>query len=436
MAWYVYVSLIVLITLLILGLPIPLVMFGTTLFLVVCGGYSIDFLFPNAYSKLNSMTMVAFPLFIIAGGFIEKGGIGEHLVNFVNLFLGRVKGGLAMMMSVCCGVFGAISGSSFAAETVIGELMIPRMNESGYDNAVSSSLLASACMLGSFIPPSGMMLVFCWLTNQPVLACFLATMVPGLMLMVGFCIWSYVRFKKDPNIKIEPQVPKGKRLSHVIHVTWKSIPALLFPVFVLGSIYSGLCTPSEAAAVSVLYAMIVGLFIYRKLRVKDCVQIFIKTCCSAGVCGFMVFCVSMVSRIFMVENLNGVVEGLLNSIGGNRYIILLFVNILLILFGMFLDDSSAMYICAPILTPVLAKFGIDPVHFAAIMVVNLGLGCITPPCASVLFMGARVGKSSLTKMLPSTYSLILFVWLPMLILLTLVPDVALWLPRVVLNYGA
>lgn len=432
MAWYVYVSLIVLIVLLILGLPIPLVMFGTTLFLVVCGGYSIDFLFPNSYTKLNSMTMVAFPLFIIAGGFIEKGGIGEHLVNFVNLFLGRVKGGLAMMMAVCCGVFGAISGSSFAAETVIGELMIPRMNESGYDNAVSSSLLASTCMLGSFIPPSGMMLVFCWLTSQPVLACFLATMLPGIILMIGFCIWSYFQFKKDPNIKIEPRVT----MSQAVKVTWRAIPALLFPVFVLGSIYSGICTPSEAAAVSVLYAMIVGLFVYRKLSAKDCVHIFVKTCCSAGVCGFMVFCVSMVSRIFMMENLNGMVEGLLNAMGGNRYVILLCVNILLILFGMFLDDSSAMYICAPILTPVLAKFGIDPVHFAAIMVVNLGLGCITPPCASVLFMGARVGKSSLTKMLPSTYSLILFVWLPMLILLTLVPGVALWLPRIVLGYGA
>lgn len=129
--WYVYVSLIMLIVLLIIGLPIPLVMFGTTLFLVIFGGYSIDMLFPNAYTRLNSMTMVAFPLFIIAGGFIERGGIGEHLVNFVNLLLGRVKGGLAMMMSVCCGIFGAISGSSFAAETVIGELMIPRMNKAG-----------------------------------------------------------------------------------------------------------------------------------------------------------------------------------------------------------------------------------------------------------------------------------------------------------------
>lgn len=187
---------------------------------------------------------------------------------------------------------------------------------------------------------------------------------------------------------------------------------------------------------SVFYAAFVGLFVYKKINFKDCVQIFVKTCCTAGVCGFMVFCVSMVSRIFMVENLNGAVEALLNAMGGNRYVILLCVNILLILFGMFLDDSSAMYICAPILTPVLANFGIDPVHFAAIMIVNLGLGCITPPCASVLFMGARVGKSSLTKMLPSAYSLILFVWLPMLAILTLFPDVALWLPRVMLGYGA
>ena len=435
MAWYVYVSLVILIGLLILGLPIPLVMFGTTLFLVVCGDYSIAFLFPNAYTKLNSMTMVAFPLFIIAGGFIERGGIGEHLVNFINLFLGRVKGGLAMMMSVSCAIFGAISGSSFAAETVIGELMIPRMNEAGYDNSVSSSLLASTCMLGSFIPPSGMMLVFCWLTSQPVLACFLATLVPGIILCVGFCVWSYFKFKNDPNVIIEPPIAKEERVSHAVRVTWKSIPALMFPVIVLGSIYTGICTPSEAAAVSVLYALIVGLFVYKKLSFRDCVEIFVKTCCSAGVCGFMVFCVSMVSRIFMVENLNSVVEALLNAMGGNRYIILLCVNILLILFGMFLDDSSAMYICAPILTPILAKFGIDPVHFAAIMIVNLGLGCITPPCASVLFMGARVGKSSLTKMLPSTYSLIFFVWLPMLVILTLFPDVALWLPRTILGYG-
>ena len=341
-----------------------------------------------------------------------------------------------MMMSVCCGIFGAISGFSFAAEPVIGELMIPGMNKAGYDTAISSSLLASTCMLGSFIPPSGMMLVFCWLTNQPLLACFLATMIPGIVMMIAFCVWSYFKFKKDPNIIIEPAVAKGKCLSHAAKVTWKSLPALFFPIFVLGAIYGGICTPSEAAAVSVFYAAFVGLFVYKKINFKDCVQIFVKTCCTAGVCGFMVFCVSMVSRIFMVENLNGVVEALLNAMGGNRYVILLCVNILLILFGMFLDDSSAMYICAPILTPVLANFGIDPVHFAAIMIVNLGLGCITPPCASVLFMGARVGKSSLTKMLPSTYSLILFVWLPMLAILTLFPDVALWLPRVMLGYGA
>lgn len=266
--WYVYVSLIMLIVLLIIGLPIPLVMFGTTLFLVIFGGYSIDMLFPNVYTRLNSMTMVAFPLFIIAGGFIERGGIGEHLVNFVNLLLGRVKGGLAMMMSVCCGIFGVISGSFFAAETVIGELMIPRMNKAGYDNAVSSSLLASTCMLGSFIPPSGMMLVFCWLTDQPLLACFLATMIPGIVMMIAFCVWSYFKFKKDPNIIIEPAVAKGERLSHAAKVTWKSLPALFFPIFVLGAIYGGICTPSEAAAVSVFYAAFVGLFVYKKINFK------------------------------------------------------------------------------------------------------------------------------------------------------------------------
>lgn len=292
-------------------------------------------------------------------------------------------------------------------------------------------------MLGSFIPRSGMMLVFCWLTNQPLLACFLATMIPGIVMMVAFCVWSYFKFKKDPNIIIEPAVAKGERLSHAAKVTWKSLPALFFPhLRTWRDLWQASARPLRQRLCPCSMRRLVGLFVYKKINFKDCVQIFVKTCCTAGVCGFMVFCVSMVSRIFMVENLNGAVEALLNAMGGNRYVILLCVNILLILFGMFLDDSSAMYICAPILTPVLANFGIDPVHFAAIMIVNLGLGCITPPCASVLFMGARVGKSSLTKMLPSTYSLILFVWLPMLAILTLFPNVALWLPRVMLGYGA
>ena len=254
----------------------------------------------------------------------------------------------------------------------------------------------------------------------------------------------FMAAQKDPTVMIGGTLPllgKGYRVGKGDTIILESCEYCnsflnFFPIFVLGAIYGGICTPSEAAAVSVFYAAFVGLFVYKKINFKDCVQIFVKTCCTAGVCGFMVFCVSMVSRIFMVENLNGAVEALLNAMGGNRYVILLCVNILLILFGMFLDDSSAMYICAPILTPVLANFGIDPVHFAAIMIVNLGLGCITPPCASVLFMGARVGKSSLTKMLPSTYSLILFVWLPMLAILTLFPNVALWLPRVMLGYGA
>ena len=421
---------------LIMGVPIAICLGLSSVCAILYSGTSLTIVATNMYAGISKFLLLAIPFFVLSGNIMAKAGISKRLINFVDTCVGHKKGGIAIVCVIVACFFGAISGSSFAAETVIGELMIPRMNKAGYDNAVSSSLLASTCMLGSFIPPSGMMLVFCWLTNQPLLACFLATMIPGIVMMVTFCVWSYFKFKKDPNIIIEPAVAKGERLSHAAKVTWKSLPALFFPIFVLGAIYGGICTPSEAAAVSVFYAAFVGLFVYKKINFKDCVQIFVKTCCTAGVCGFMVFCVSMVSRIFMVENLNGAVEALLNAMGGNRYVILLCVNILLILFGMFLDDSSAMYICAPILTPVLANFGIDPVHFAAIMIVNLGLGCITPPCASVLFMGARVGKSSLTKMLPSTYSLILFVWLPMLAILTLFPNVALWLPRVMLGYGA
>ena len=269
MSWYIVVSFLVLIALLFAGIPVPFVFFGTAIFLVITGGYSPSFLFPYAYSQVASMTCMTLPLFVIAGGIIEIGGIGENLIAFVDLFVGRIKGGLGFVMIITCAVFGAISGSSYACETVVGSIMLPRMKAAGYDEAVSASLLASACMLGSYIPPSGMMLIHAWATNQSVLACFLCTIVPGIMIAILFGVWIYIKCKKNPNIVLPEKKPLPVAARHAAKAAWKAIPALFFPIIILGGIYSGVMTPTEAAAVSILYAIPVALFIYRKAELND-----------------------------------------------------------------------------------------------------------------------------------------------------------------------
>ncbi|MCJ7834435.1 TRAP transporter large permease [Cuneatibacter sp. NSJ-177] len=432
LSWYVIVSFIMLFVLLMIGLPVALVFFGTTLFLIVAGGYTIDYLFPYSYSMLNGVTFVAFTMFIIAGGVIERGGIGEHLINFVNMIFGRIKGGLGIVMTVTCAIFGAISGSAFAAETVIGSILLPRMKEAGYPEELSSSLLASCSMLGCFIPPSGTMLLYAWLTGQSVLACFLSTVVPGVILIVAFSAWMCYQCRNLPSIQLAPKLSAKKALG----VSKKSFPALLFPIIVLGGIYSGIMTTSEAAAVSVLYALPVGIWVYRKLKIRDVGNVFAKTGISAGVCTLMVFTVSMLSRIYLVEDLSGVLIHLLNTLTSNRVVVILLVDLFMVFLGLLMDDCSAMLLCGPIMLKIVQSVGVDPIQFACMLAVNFGMGCVTPPCAPLLYMASRLGKVSVTKMMPSTFSIILIIWIPIILLVSFVPELSLWLPKLILGYGA
>lgn len=432
LSWYVLVSFVLLVVLLLTGLPVALVFFGTTLFLIFAGGYTVDYLFPYSYSMLNSVTFMAFTMFIISGGVIERGGIGEHLINFINMIFGRIKGGLGIVMTVTCAVFGSISGSAFAAETVVGSIMLPRMKEAGYPEELSGALIASCSMLGCFIPPSGTMLLYAWLTGNSVLACFLSTVIPGVILMVAFSVWMCWKCRNVPTIQVSTKITAKE----AVQTTKKSIPALFFPVIVLGGIYSGIMTTSEAAAVSILYALPVGLFVYRKIKLRDVGGIFAKTGVSAGVCTLMVFTVSMLSRIYLVEDLSSVLTDLVHSFTSNRVVIILLVNLFMVFLGLLMDDCSAMLLCGPIMLGVVESVGVDPIQFACMLAVNFGMGCVTPPCAPLLYMASRLGNVSVAKMLKPTMSLIVFIWLPMILLVSFIPELSLWLPRVILGYGA
>lgn len=430
------ISFFLMIALLMFGVPVAIAFFGVSFFLILKCGYDPSFLMPFAYNKINNLLMLAMPLFILAGGIVEKGRIGEHLVNFVELVFGRIKGGTAIVAIISCAAFGAISGSSNATMTVIGSIVWPKMRKQGYSEGFATALLANCSQLGCFIPPSSIMIIYAWIANQSVLACFLASCGVGIMLMAIMSVFSYFWCKNskfEPNISMPMTFSKGQFWPYAKRTTWKAIPALLFPVMILGGIYGGVMTPSEAAAVSVLYAVPVALFIYKGMKFKEIWSVLAEATTTVGVIMLMVYCVQMVSRIYIVEDLPGIMVDFLSSISDNRLVILLMINLMLTLLCMLMDDVSAMMLTVPIFLPIVTACDISGVHFAAIMAVNVCLGVLTPPCAPCLYLAGRLNNCELGPMLKPTMIMIAFIWFPSLLIVTFLPEIALFLPHLILD---
>ena len=422
-------TIVVLVVGLLIGIPVPFTFFAGTLTIVIAGGYDYTFLLPYAYKQSSSIILMSIPLFIFAGSLMEKGGIGECLVNLVEMFVGRIRGGLGIAMTVACGIFGAISGSGMATLSCIGSIMLPRMEQAGYPKGHSAALISSASLLGLLIPPSMNMILYAFVGGQSVLSCFVATVIPGIILIVLLSTVNCVLLRKNPNVQLSDPIPKGEYLPRLGKRTLHALPALICPIIILGGIYSGAMTPTEAAGVAVIYAVPVGFFVYKGLNGKTFKKALVDAGTTAGVIMIMIFSVTMLCRLYVMEDVPNLILNAMLSVTQNQTLLVLMVNLFLIIIGMIMDDTSAILLTTPILLPVVTALGIDPVHYAAILGVNLGLGCVTPPCAPFLYLGARVGKANIKEMLGPTGWIILFAWIPTLLLTTFIPDLALFLPR-------
>lgn len=423
----------ILIVVLFIGIPIPYAFFASSAFLIFVQGYDPGFLLPFGFSKMSSIVLLAIPLFITAGGMMDKGKIGEKLVDVVEIFVGRFKGGLGAVMVISCAIFGAISGSSSATLSCIGSIMLPRLYAAGYPKGHCSALIASSGVLGILIPPSMLMILFAWMGNQSVLASFLSTVLPGIMLMTLLCTVNVVLLRNNPNVKVSENYDLKTTAKLFGQRSFKAIPALMMPVIILGGIYGGIMTPTEAAAVSVLYSIPVGFFIYKGLDKKNFVKTLIEASTTTGVIMVMLFAVMILSRLYTMENLPQKIIELFTSISSNKMVIMLMVNIFMVIMGMLMDDVSSVLLSTPILLPVVTHIGIDPIHFAAILGINLGMGNITPPCAPLLYLAGRIGGAKVNEMLKPAIYMILFAWLPTLIVTTLFPAFGTWLPNLVLG---
>jgi tripartite ATP-independent transporter DctM subunit len=423
------IAIIILVTILLLGVPIPFAFFASALSLVWFGGYDYTFLLPYGYGQVSSLILIAIPLFILAGELMDKSGIGESLINFVSLFIGRVKGGLGAVMVVSCGLFGAISGSGFATLSAIGSIMLPRMYEAGYPRGISAALISSAALLGLLIPPSLNQILYAFVGGQSVLACFLATVGPGIILIILLSAVNFWLLRNNKDIKLADRIPKEERVQVVVKRTSRAIPAMIAPVIILGGIYGGFMTPTEAAAVSVVYTIPVGIWFYKGLDKKTFMGGLIKAGTTAGVVMLMLLSVMMLSRLYVMENLPQMILEAMTAISSDPRILTLMLNVFLIMIGMLMDDTSAILLTTPILLPVAMSVGINPVHFSAIVGVNIGLGGVTPPTAPFLYLGSRVANAPVGEMLKPTMFFILFAWIPTLAITTYVPELSLWLPR-------
>lgn len=418
---------------LLLGVYIQYAFLGATLYLLVSLGYKSSFLLTYGYGILNSLVLICVPLFIAVGLLMNKSGIGKCLVEFVDIFVGRVKCGLAIVAVVASGAFGSIAGSSLATLSCIGSIMKPRFDEAGYDKGFTAALITCAAPLGLLIPPSAHMILYSWAGRQSLLACFLATVGPGIMLITLLSLTSYFILRNNPNIKTRDPMNWEDFLKMSQKRTVSAVPALLMPIIVLGGIYGGYFTPTEAAAVAVIYSIPVGFFVYKKLTIKELKETLIETASQTGVIMVMIFCIMMLSRIYIMEDLPGMITDTIKNFSTNKNVILLGTNIILLVIGMIMDDTSAILLCSPIFIPILQEFGVDPIHFAAIIGVNIGIGLLSPPTAPCLYFGSGVLKTDVIDMLPTTFKFLLFAWMPTLIAVTYYPPLALWLPNFILG---
>lgn len=438
-------ALLVLIATMVVGVPIPFAFLLSAAYICLVGGYNPLMLFTYGFNNQNSIILLTIPLFILAGAIIDKGGIGEKLISGLQKFNKGSKAGIGTTTIIACAIFGAVSGSAAATCSCIGSIMTPRLKEQGYKSGHIGALISNSGVLGIMIPPSILMILYAWGTGTSVLACFLATIVPGIMLVALFSIINAWILKHDkmykddwPDSEAEKaaleqmlsgqQKKTGKKLNSGSGEK-SAIPAVLMPVLLLGSIYGGVLTTTEGAAFSVVYSLLIGILYYRTIDFKVFKISMRQAGEAAGTIMVMLFTVSIVSRLYVTENLPDLILEVLTSISSNRIIILLMINIFMIIMGMLMDDCSSTVLCGPILLPVVMALGVTPVQFAAILSVNLGMGNITPPTAPLLYLGGRVASAEVKNMLRPLMKFIFFGWIPVLIITTFFAQFSLLIPK-------
>lgn len=379
---------------------------------------------PQLVSAATSKSvLLAIPFFILGGNIMEKSGISGKLIHLAETCVGHLKGGVAMVCVIVACFFAAISGSGPATVAALGLILIPAMVKVGYDVAFSAALMATAGAIGVIIPPSITFVVYGSISDTSIGDLFISGVIPGLLMGAALIVITLWLGRKS-DLKRLPKASWGQRWRAFKSAFW----GLLMPVIILGGIYGGIFTPTEAAAVSAVYGLVIGVFVYRSIRLKEFIRILIDTASTTATVMFITAAATLFAYVLTRARIDVAISTLLTNVaGGNQIIFLLIVNVVLLIAGCFLDSTSALYIFTPLFVPVAKALGMSMIHFGTIMIVNLAIGLVTPPVGVNLYVACGIGKIDLKRISMAVVPL-LAASLIVLLLVTYVPSLSLCLP--------
>lgn len=377
---------------LILTVPIGIALGLSTLVTIIySGSLPLEFLAKELITSVDSFPLMAVPFFILAGEIMGKGGISERLFGVANSLVGNKTGGFAIATIITCMFFAAISGSGPATVAAIGGIMIPAMVRQGYDKRFATAIVCAAGSLGVIIPPSIPMVIYGVVGSVSIANLFIAGILPGLLVGFALIIYAYYHSKKMGYTGLDEKTS----LSNIAKSVWEAKWALLIPVIILGGIYGGIFTPTEAAVIAVVYGLVAGLLLYRELKIKDLPAVFANSALTTATILIIVGTATAFGRLLTIEQIPNQVAQAMLSISENPIVIILLITVLLLIVGCFMDTLAAIIILTPILLPIAIDIGYDPIHFGIIMVLNLAIGFITPPLGVNLFVGSGISGLSI-----------------------------------------
>jgi C4-dicarboxylate transporter DctM subunit len=413
----------VFIFLLLLNVPIALGLGLSSLAAMILSGTPLDILPMQIYAATGKFTLLAIPFFILAGNIMEKAGISDKLINLANKFVGHKRGGLAIVCVITSCFFAAISGSGPATVAALGVIIIPAMTAAGYGKAMPSALMATSGAIGIIIPPSIAFVVYGAIAEVSIGKIFIAGFIPGL-LMGAFLIAVSLYLSNRMDIEMQPKVSNAEKWIAFKDAVW----GLLMPVIILGGIYGGIFTPTEAAAVSAVYGLFVGAFIYKKIKWKEFNKLLVDSSVQSATVMFIVACASLFAWFCQTEGIAEMAGELLLSISGSKIVFLFIINIILLIAGCFVDAISAMYIFIPIMLPVALELGYDPIALGVMMTMNLAIGQVTPPVGVNLYVACGLSKISLKDISRAVVPFVLAA-IAALLAITYFPQITLFLPN-------
>lgn len=418
------VILCLLIALMLTGMPISISLGLTVLsFLYLFTQVPIESVALKLFTGIEKFEIMAIPFFIVAGNFLTHGGVARRMINFASSMVGHFYGGLGLSGVVACALFAAISGSSPATVVAIGSILLPAMVKAGYPMKFGAGVVTTAGGLGILIPPSIAMIIYAVATNSSIGALFMAGVIPGLVLafFLGVTTWRVARKHNYPR---QPKASWGERWKALREAFW----GVLLVLIVMGGIYSGVFTPTEAAAVAAVYAFVIAIFVYKDMKLKEVTKVLVSSANMSAMLLYIITNAALFSFLMSYQHVPEEMAGWMLSQGLGQVTFLLIANVLLLAAGNFMEPSSIILILAPILFPIAIKLGIDPIHFGIIMTVNMEIGMCHPPVGLNLYVASGITKMGITELTVAVWPWLLTM-LGFLVIVTYWAPLSLWLPK-------